>query len=304
MSTHATTHWHILGAGAIGALLTQALIHQQCPVTWILRDEKQRIQQQQQGPVQWQASDGTLSTLTPTLATPDDCAAIDHLLVTTKVFDAALALADIRHLLTPSAAVVLMTNGMGLREEVAPLLPKANIYNAITSSGAHRVNANIIQQGGIGKTLIGHIHSTVPIPDWFRHFSASPINADWSDDIETAMLQKLAVNCAINPLTAIHGCRNGELHQPLLRPQLDALCQEISAIFKAAGHRILAAELASNVQQVIADTADNRSSMLQDVSVGKSTEIQYITGYLLTLARQWNVPAPLNFELYQQLTQR
>ena len=42
-------------------------------------------------------------------------------------------------------------------------------------------------------------------------------------------------------------------------------------------------------------------SMLQDVEAGRSTEIDYITGYLLRTAERLGVNAPLNRKLYQEI---
>lgn len=45
------------------------------------------------------------------------------------------------------------------------------------------------------------------------------------------------------------------------------------------------------------DTAANRSSMLEDISAGRRTEIDQITGYLCQQARKYGVTAALNERL-------
>jgi 2-dehydropantoate 2-reductase len=49
--------------------------------------------------------------------------------------------------------------------------------------------------------------------------------------------------------------------------------------------------------QVIQQTADNLSSMHQDLAAGRPSEIEYITGYLVTQARQLGIACPLNQNL-------
>jgi 2-dehydropantoate 2-reductase len=38
-----------------------------------------------------------------------------------------------------------------------------------------------------------------------------PASPQWSTDILTRLWRKLALNCAINPLTVLHDCQNGGL---------------------------------------------------------------------------------------------
>ena len=112
----------------------------------------------------------------------------------------------------------------------------------------------------------------------------------------------MAVNCAINPLTALHGCANGELAQrPELARKVTALCNEITQVSYAAGFTSTAQSLPQTVTEVIKKTAANRSSMLQDVSAGRQTEIDYITGYLLRTAKDHGIVAPHNTEMFERI---
>ena len=53
------------------------------------------------------------------------------------------------------------------------------------------------------------------------------------------------------------------------------------------------------VNQVIDLTAENISSMLQDIRALRHTEIDYITGFLLKRARAHGIPVPENTHLYE-----
>jgi 2-dehydropantoate 2-reductase len=58
------------------------------------------------------------------------------------------------------------------------------------------------------------------------------------------------------------------------------------------------------VAGVIAGTANNRSSMLQDVMNARQTEIDYITGFLLQEAARLGIDAPLNRALLEKIKTR
>lgn len=47
-------------------------------------------------------------------------------------------------------------------------------------------------------------------PAWLADLRQAGIAHDWSLDILSRLWRKLALNCAINPLTVLHDCRNGE----------------------------------------------------------------------------------------------
>ena len=119
--------------------------------------------------------------------------------------------------------------------------------------------------------------------------------------IDKSLWLKLAINCAINPLSALQRCQNGELASPQLAPRVTALCEEIMRVSAAAGFAGVTAELPGQVMAVIRATADNRSSMLQDVLAGRPTEIEYITGHLLRVARQHGVAVPHNEAVYRSI---
>jgi 2-dehydropantoate 2-reductase len=55
--------------------------------------------------------------------------------------------------------------------------------------------------------------------------------------------QKLAINCAINPLTALHKLKNGELAGPRFADALQQVCVEVADVMSAQGIVTTAEEL-------------------------------------------------------------
>ena len=124
----------------------------------------------------------------------------------------------------------------------------------------------------------------------------------WHNNIRAEMWRKLAVNCVINPLTALWDCPNGELrHHP---EAVMAICQEVAAVIEREGHHTSADDLRYYVDQVIESTAENISSMLQDMRALRHTEIDYITGYLLKRARAHGIAVPENARLFEMVKRK
>ena len=282
-------HWHLLGAGAIGCLYAGHLRSSGCDISLIMRKGKQPASL----PIITEHG-GIRSEQHVPVVTPNSHAPISHLVITTKAYDVSEAVASIAHLLSEDSVVVLLVNGMGLAEQLAADWPHLNIFCGTTTEGAYCLAPQHIQHTGRGKTRIGKQGEKKP-PPWFEKWSDAIDTCVWDSDIEAALWSKMAINCVINPLTALHNCANGELSQRSeLITQVTTLCGEVSKITRAAGFTAIAAALPQLVAGVIAATANNRSSMLQDVENGRRTEIDYITGFLLRVADQHGIDAPHN----------
>lgn len=143
-------------------------------------------------------------------------------------------------------------------------------------------------------------------------------------ELWVAQLEKLVVNAVINPLTAVLRCKNGEIfvaRDDALPTVIDELLSEASETLRAlisdsksdeillsppvsqgAGpetseveslradreqlsERFSFSRLRSTVLDVGAKVGANTSSMLQDVSAGKQTEIDDFNGWLVDTAR-------------------
>ncbi|KAJ2437251.1 hypothetical protein IWW46_005411 [Coemansia sp. RSA 2440] len=126
---------------------------------------------------------------------------------------------------------------------------------------------------------------------------------NWSE-LHVQLLLKLAANAVINPATALAGCHNGLMSSHDMSTMsgfMTLACAEIAAIY-ARAHPHLHEELSAHaieeyVTRIVQVTAQNRSSMLQDVASGRPTEVDWINGHLVRLAHQHGVSAPINTAL-------
>ena len=119
--------------------------------------------------------------------------------------------------------------------------------------------------------------------------------------IDALVWGKLAVNCSANPLTALEGCRNGELlADPDGRARLRATAREVGDVAAALGIA-LAEDPADAAVRACEATSGNRSSMLQDVTRGARTEIDALNGAVAAAARRLGVAAPIVEALWRRV---
>ncbi|KAI0031408.1 ketopantoate reductase PanE/ApbA C terminal-domain-containing protein [Vararia minispora EC-137] len=159
--------------------------------------------------------------------------------------------------------------------------------------------------------------------------SLSGLLATWEpiSDIVIAMKRKVVVNSIINPLTAIMNCRNGDiLDSPNTHRIARMVCEEAALAFAMehntrlldAGRKfalprrlqpkdhfkaavlsrlplpLRADGLVSEVFRIAKSTAWNSSSMVQDIRANRSTEIEFLNGYLVGLGRKYNIKMHIN----------
>jgi 2-dehydropantoate 2-reductase len=291
--------WHILGAGAMGQLLACKLLRAGISAKLICRNEESAAHLERGIQLQSGATQTLVAVEAGTLAHAENIAA---LFITTKAPQAHAAFLQAREKLATDAPVILMVNGMGLLEQLQDSSPDQKFYAATTTEGAYREAPARLVHAGQGETRIGAARGG-PAPEWFAVFANSAESFHWDTNISRQLWRKLLINCVINPLTAIHRVRNGELlRNAVYREQAEQICAELALVCRARGEHELADQLRDRAFEVIRRTAKNQSSMLQDVLRERSTEVDFINGYLCREARRLGVNCPLNQQLWNQLS--
>jgi 2-dehydropantoate 2-reductase len=230
--------------------------------------------------------------------TPDNEEPINRLLVACKAYDAENAVARLASRLAPGAELILLQNGLGSQDAVAAKVPQARCISASSTEGAFRDGDWRVVFAGHGYTWLGDAgHPVAPI--WLDDLTAAGIPHEWSTDILTRLWRKLALNCAINPLTVLHDCRNGGLQQH--HCEVATLCAELTELLEQCGQPAAAEDLQQEVERVIHATAANYSSMYQDVANQRRTEISYLLGHVCKVAARHQLHLPHLHQLQQRL---
>ncbi len=129
---------------------------------------------------------------------------------------------------------------------------------------------------------------------------AAGFTVELVSDVQGLVWGKLAVNAAINPLTAVRRIRNGLLveNEGLCRVMM-AAARETAVVAAAQGIHLPYPDAAQRALQVARGTAGNHSSMLQDVLRGSQTEIEAICGAVIRAGQQFAIPTPINAQLWR-----
>lgn len=279
--------WLVSGPGAISGLIADGLI--------AVGDEPRFFSRQclqpQEHQINWQflAFNGDQRSHTSLIAQPRIDWQPNAVLIAVKAYDVQAALERLTGWqLPPDTPIILSHNGLVEVTSNQPIFPLITTHAAMRQQGIIRhtghgeswiSNTDLTGNSQLPTDVLGSLQRAIP-----------PLMA--VDDIQQRRWQKLLVNCVINPLTAIHGVANGALAEPKWATQKQQLIREFIQVAGSQGIVMNAATMQDVVEGVIASTANNRSSMLQDLDNGRPTEIGALNGYIVAKAREQGISVP------------
>lgn len=238
----------------------------------------------------------------------------DAILVCVKAHQLEALCSELAAFKPAPAKMILMMNGMGLVEIAQQYLPQMTLLHASLLQGAY-LKEQTIRHTGNGKTLIGDIaacHSYSKKADTNRlqqdcleliaQLNHALPQVSWNHQQHQSLHLKLIVNAIINPLTALADQPNACILQDgKLNKQAYKLLDELKPLFPKLLPKLEFNRVKAEVEAVASNTKENISSMLQDVRAGKTTEIDYINGYLIKIAKGAHIKLPAHAKLLTQI---
>lgn len=297
----------VIGPGAIGCLLGAYL--SKANDVWLLDHNPERAGLLHQNGLVLEKNN--LRTECPLRATvnPRLIGPAELILLCVKAGKVEDALRTVRPLVDRNSLLLTFQNGIGHLPLLPALPEEADWGLGVTSHGATLIGPGHVLHKGQGMTRIGLSPVACRRDDKagnkLRHaaeiLTAAGIETEPVPDILNHVWAKLLVNLGINALTAIHKCPNGALLQSA---ETMAIMEAAVLEGKNVAGRIgisLAVDPVKATREVCLATANNISSMLQDVRARRVTEIDAINGALVKKAAELGIPTPVNEKLVRQI---
>lgn len=248
-------------------------------------------------------------------AATDDPATLppqDLVVVTLKAHSLPAIAEPLKALLAPGAAALFFTNGIpwwwnhGLGDDGSlPLLdPEGRLWRDLGPEavlGGVVYSANFIGRPGVithtaqNRWIIGEPTGDVsPRADAAAElFRKAGLNGEVTADIRRAMWEKLALNIAANPLSALSRLPLGRWHEvPGIVDLGAALIRELLEVAKALGWDLTESIVPESAVPARPGRPGGRPSMLQDAEAGRPMEVEAIVGQLQAFGREQGVPTP------------
>ena len=218
-------------------------------------------------------------------------------LVLVKSWQTERVAKQLERCLTTAGIALTLQNGLGNYEALKGALGQERVALGVTTVGARMLEPGYVQHTGEGKVMIGFHPKLGELRELLKK---TGFQVEMIADPESLLWGKLVINAAINPLTALLRVANGELlERPAAREVMAEAAREAALVATRQGIALPYTDPLEAVENVAFNTAQNISSMLQDVLRGTPTEIDAINGAILQAGERLGVPTPVNRMLWR-----
>lgn len=302
----------ILGAGSIGCYVGGRLVAGGGDVVLVGR-ERVRAEAMEHG-LTLRDVDGAVTRVESSrLRFEVDVRALadaDVVICTVKSAQTERAALELARTLAAGAVVISLQNGMGNAAVLARHLRACRVLAGIVSFNVVALGNGVYQQGTSGPLIVERSEDA-GARDALRALRGSGLQVETPAELESHQWAKLMMNLG-NAVSALSDAPTRDLIlTPGYRRVLAALIGEALSVLRAAGIRpaklrgvpvswlVAALALPTPLVRLVARAQlrvnpDARSSMWEDLSRGRATEIDHLNGEIVRLAERAGIDAPLN----------
>ena len=292
----------IVGGGAMGSFIASKLALF-ARVTMVTHWPEQINAVRQQG-LNCIHPDGTITNCTfPVTNDLRELEPVHMALVLVKSYQTSRAAFELAPVLAADGLAVTLQNGLGNYEILEAALGRGRVVQGVTAQGATMQAPGEVRHAGHGKT---HFAMTARRREQLSAltdlFNKAGLPAETNEDVLGLQWGKLAINAGINPLTALLRVRNGQLlENERSKRVMCAAAEEAAGVASQLNIALPCADTSQCVIEVAQATAENQSSMLQDVLRGAATEIDAISGAVASRGQAAGISTPVNEALWRKV---
>jgi 2-dehydropantoate 2-reductase len=227
-----------------------------------------------------------------------DGARYDYILITSKSRDTEAICRQYADTLIGTETVSLQ-NGIGNEEIISRFSDKV-IGGMIITGFEWQGDAGVHVSVEAGPAKLGRFPAGLdaPVKMLVDCLKQAGIRAGGSAEIRADLWGKTLYNCALNPLGAVMGVPYGKLAQPAAWRIIDQIVREGFSVIHAEGVCLpwaTADDYLTYLRDVqLPATALHHSSMLQDLTRGRLTEIDFLNGAIVAKGTAHGIPTPVN----------
>jgi len=228
---------------------------------------------------------------------PASAGPVDMILFAVKLWDTQSAARSLLPCIGPDTGLISFQNGVQKDDMLRPIVGSALIGGTSYVSAAITAPGVITQTGAIEKLTFGEFDGkrSGRVEDLHRACLAGGIDAEIHDDINLEIWQKFAFLVAMSGATSAMRSSIGPIRDnPITRDFLIGLMREVVAVGQARGVKLSDNFVTQRLGLIDGVAPETISSMYHDLQSGKPLELPWLSGGVVDLGAEVNVPTPLN----------
>ncbi|MCG7339093.1 2-dehydropantoate 2-reductase [Staphylococcus sp. ACRSN] len=291
----------VLGAGGIGGYFGGRLVENGKHVTFLVRPKRKSYLERNGLTIHSENGDFTFN---PNLITKHDhVEPFDVVLLSSKSYHLEHAIDDLKPFIHHNSTIIPLLNG------IAHIPKLQSAFNAKRIMGGYCViettlntSGEIVHTSNFDKLYFGELNGEDSeraklIQDVFSNTKASFI---MSTDITQGMWHKYLMITVLSGITTLMHAPIGPIRDSLGGTAfIETLYNEVAAIMRAEDAPIDKDIVSKYMKSLNQLSYHFKTSMQRDMEKGFNIEADHLQGYLLTLAKQHNIDAPILTTIYQ-----
>lgn len=243
----------------------------------------------------------------PKLATDkaDEIGIADYIIICTKSYDLEKTIEQLRPCIGKNTAILPLLNGVDSAEMIKSILPNLNIYNGCVYIVSLIKEPGVVENIGNIQKLIFGIDNTISEELLLLEniFKAASIDATLTRNISVNSWEKFHLVASNSTATSYFKNTTGEILADKTKNEfLVSLLKEVNQVALANGILFEKEMVSITMEKLKSLPFETTSSMQRDFQKSNTrTELETITGYIVRVGKQLNIPTPSFKIAYDEL---
>lgn len=224
-----------------------------------------------------------------------DIGEVDLVILFVKSLYSRAALLENSHIIGDNTYIMTLQNGAGHEDIISEFAPMERIIIGTTEDNGAILDTGYVRRGGKGKTNIGMLtaDSNNMLGTVKEVFDSCGFDTHIYDNIQQLIWDKLFTNVSLSALTGVLQVPMGFIAQDEYAWSMAVtLIKEAMAVAKAMGLEFDEAEMIERVKNTSLGSPEGRTSIYTDLSKGRPTEVNTISGAVVKAGERVGVDVP------------
>ncbi len=291
----------VVGAGGVGGYFGGLLARGGHEVTFVARGKHLEAIQQQQGLRVESQLDGNFTAPGRGLQDTSVAGVQDLVLFAVKMYHNGQAIPATTPLVGPSTVVLTLQNGIDNGAQLASVLGESRVMIGSAYMEGRITEPGAVFQGGPGTATFGEMQVAVTRrgEDLMQQFQEAGWRVNLHENMPGMLWKKFAYIVGSAAVCAAANCVYEEMRTiPATRKLIQEAIQEALAVGRAHAAPIMADSLQWAMDALDRFPGQGRASMAKDFIENQPVELEGLTGTVIRLGREVDVPTPVNNFLY------